>query len=131
MAAFAAEIRRLFPGCPAGRAGDIAAHAALRGSGRVGRSAAGRALTPTAVTAAVTAAVRHTDTEYDGLLMRGVPRAEARRAIAGAVAERLRDWAEPGGGGGDVEGGGGVGGEGHIVGGEGDIEGGPGPGRAV
>ncbi|MER7346827.1 DUF2293 domain-containing protein [Streptomyces aurantiacus] len=98
VAAFAAEIRRLFPGCPPGRAREIAAHAGARGSGRVGRSAAGRALTPTAVTAAVIAAVRHTDTEYDGLLMRGVPRGEARRAIAGAVAERLREWEGPGGG---------------------------------
>ncbi|EPH42996.1 hypothetical protein STRAU_3925 [Streptomyces aurantiacus JA 4570] len=50
------------------------------------------------MTAAVIAAVRHTDTEYDGLLMRGVPRGEARRAIAGAVAERLREWEGPGGG---------------------------------
>ncbi|MCF1598127.1 DUF2293 domain-containing protein, partial [Streptomyces muensis] len=29
--AFAAEIRRLFPGCPAGRAREIAAHASVRG----------------------------------------------------------------------------------------------------
>src|SRR5262249_22925300 len=43
--AFAAEILRLFPGCPAERALAIAAHASLRGSGRVGRSAEGRALT--------------------------------------------------------------------------------------
>lgn len=94
--AFAAEIRRLFPRCPADRAQEIAAHAAVRGSGRVGRSAAGRALTPTAVTAAVIASVRHTDTEYDELLMRGVPRGEARRAIAGVVAERLRGWGDGG-----------------------------------
>src|ERR1044072_7647501 len=40
--AFAREIRRLFPGCPADRAVEIAAHTSLRGSGRVGRSAAGR-----------------------------------------------------------------------------------------
>lgn len=42
--AFAAEILRLFPGCPRDRAEEIAAHASVRGSGRVGRSAAGRAL---------------------------------------------------------------------------------------
>ncbi|MCT7355236.1 DUF2293 domain-containing protein, partial [Streptomyces sp. 15-116A] len=40
--AFAAEIRRLYPGCPEERARAIAAHASVRGSGRVGRSAAGR-----------------------------------------------------------------------------------------
>ena len=48
--AFAAEIRRLFPGCPEDRARAIAAHASVRGSGRVGRSAAGRALSEGAVT---------------------------------------------------------------------------------
>ncbi|MFJ3715993.1 DUF2293 domain-containing protein [Streptomyces sp. NPDC090057] len=92
-AAFAAEIVRLFPGCPADRAGAIAAHASARGSGRVGRSAAGRALTEGAVTSAVVAAVRHVDTPYDQLLMSGVPRYEARRRIAPALAGVLREWA--------------------------------------
>ncbi|GAB2739021.1 hypothetical protein GCM10027072_37850 [Streptomyces bullii] len=90
--AFAAEIQRLFPGCPAGRARDIAAHASVRGSGRVGRSAAGRALTEGAVTSAVVASVRHLDTPYDRLLMSGVPRQEARRRIAAAVETVLRGW---------------------------------------
>ncbi len=39
-----AEILRRFPGCPRERASEIARHTALRLSGRVGRSAAGRAL---------------------------------------------------------------------------------------
>ncbi|MPY61985.1 DUF2293 domain-containing protein [Streptomyces spongiae] len=90
--AFAAEIRRLFPGCPAGRAVAIAAHASVRGSGRVGRSAAGRALSEVAVTSAVIASVRHLDTPYDELLMSGVPRHEARRRIAGVVEVTLRAW---------------------------------------
>ncbi|MEU8590304.1 DUF2293 domain-containing protein [Streptomyces sp. NPDC048664] len=89
---FAAEIRRLFPGCPPQRAHTIAAHASTRGSGRVGRSAAGRALTAQAVTAAVRASVRHTETPYDHLLMTGVPRPEARRRIADAVESVLREW---------------------------------------
>jgi hypothetical protein len=92
--AFAAEIRRLFPGCPADRARDIAAHASVRGSGRVGRSAAGRALSETAVTSAVVASVRHLDTSYDQLLMSGVPRHEARRRIAAAVETTVRAWRE-------------------------------------
>ncbi|MGW6734372.1 DUF2293 domain-containing protein [Streptomyces sp. NPDC055013] len=90
--AFAAEIRRLFPGCPADRARDIAAHASARGSGRVGRSAAGRALSEGAVAWAVMASVRHLDTAYDQLLMSGVPRHEARRRIAAAVETTLRAW---------------------------------------
>ncbi|MFB7505822.1 DUF2293 domain-containing protein [Streptomyces broussonetiae] len=92
VAAFAAEIVRLFPGCPAERARAVAAHASVRGSGRVGRSAAGRALTEGAVTSAVVAAVRHVDTPYDELLMNGVPRYEARRRIAPAVEGVLRAW---------------------------------------
>src|SRR5438132_9637652 len=42
------EIERLEPGCPRERAESIARHAGRRGSGRVGRSAAGRALDPEA-----------------------------------------------------------------------------------
>ncbi|MEV7884864.1 DUF2293 domain-containing protein [Streptomyces sp. NPDC002817] len=90
--AFAAEIRRLFPGCPAERARGIAAHASVRGSGRVGRSAAGRALSEGAVVSAVVASVRHLDTPYDQLLMSGVPRHEARRRIAAAVETALGGW---------------------------------------
>ncbi|WP_406009591.1 DUF2293 domain-containing protein [Streptomyces sp. NBC_00637] len=90
--AFAAEILRLLPGCPGDRARRIAAHASLRGSGRVGRSAAGRALSEGAVVSAVVASVRHLDTPYDRLLMNGVPRHEARRRIAADVEARLRMW---------------------------------------
>ncbi|PBC64511.1 hypothetical protein BKI49_08275 [Streptomyces sp. Tue6028] len=94
--AFAREIRRLFPGCPAARARAIAGHASVRGSGRVGRSAAGRALSEGAVTAAVRASVRHVDTSYDQLLMGGVPRHDARRRIEAVVEARLGAWREGG-----------------------------------
>jgi hypothetical protein len=42
----AQEIGQLFPGCPAERTLEIAQHAAMRGSGRVGRTAAAGRLTP-------------------------------------------------------------------------------------
>lgn len=96
--AFAAEILRLFPGCPGERARGIAAHASVRGSGRVGRSAAGRALSEGAVVSAVVASVRHLDTPYDRLLMSGVPRYEARRRIAPDVEARTRGWRDGAGG---------------------------------
>lgn len=92
-ARMAQEIGRLFPGCPPERAEAIAAHTAVRGSGRVGRSAAGRALEERALVSAVVASVRHQDTDYDELLMAGVPREEARarvRATADAVLDRWR-----------------------------------------
>jgi hypothetical protein len=94
--AFGAEIRRLFPGCPDDRARAVAAHASVRGSGRVGRSAAGRALSEGAVVSAVAASVRHVDTPYDQLLMSGVPRYEARRRISAEVEGVLREWREGG-----------------------------------
>jgi hypothetical protein len=86
------EIRRLFPRCPPGRAEAIARHTSLRGSGRVGRSAAGRSLDEEALTLAVVASVRHEDTDYDSLLMSGVSRAEARDQIRPAVDRILASW---------------------------------------
>jgi hypothetical protein len=88
----AQEIARLFPGCPADRARAIASHAAARGSGRVGRSAAGRALDPGAIELAVAAAVRHQDTRYDELLMSGLERQLARAEVRAEVARVLADW---------------------------------------
>jgi hypothetical protein len=88
-----AEIARLFPGCPAQRAEAIATHTSLRGSGRVGRSAAGRSLDEKAITLAVVASIRHEDTDYDSLLMSGVPRAVAREQIKDTIDRVLRAWA--------------------------------------
>ncbi|MEU7069137.1 DUF2293 domain-containing protein [Streptomyces narbonensis] len=87
-----AEILRLFPSCPGDRATEISEHASAKGSGRVGRTAAGRSLDQGAVTAAVRASVRHVDTPYDSLLMRGVPRHQARTRVAPAIETVLRAW---------------------------------------
>ncbi len=91
-ARMAAEILRLFPRCPATRAEEIAAHAAVRGSGRVGRSAAAQLLDPEAITLAVIASIRHRDTDYDRLLMDGVPRMDARTTIRPALDSVLESW---------------------------------------
>ncbi|RAV17006.1 DUF2293 domain-containing protein [Mycolicibacterium sp. GF69] len=89
---FAAAIREQFPGCPRGRADAIALHAAARGSGRVGRSAAARELDPDAVRLAVAASVRHIDTDYDDLLMSGVNRDTARAQVYDRVEDVLNAW---------------------------------------
>jgi hypothetical protein len=89
---FAAAIRNLFPGCPPSRADAMARHAAMRGSGRIGRSAAARTLHPDAVHLAVAASVRHVDTDYDELLMSGVDRETARRQVRQRVEDVLRAW---------------------------------------
>ncbi|GIH92943.1 DUF2293 domain-containing protein [Planobispora siamensis] len=94
-AGMAEEIVRLFPGCPPERAEEIARHAGQRGSGRVGRTAAARVLDENAVTLAVIASVRHLDTEYDRLLMSGVPRTEARDRIRADIDRVLGSWRRP------------------------------------
>jgi hypothetical protein len=91
-ARMAGEIRRMFPECPTDRAEAIARHAGTRGSGRVGRSAAGRALDEGAIRAAVAASIRHEDTDYDTLLMSGVPRITARERIRADVDAVLERW---------------------------------------
>lgn len=85
-------IAELFPGCPATEIAAIAEHTAVRGSGRVGRSEAGRNLDEKALTLAVGAAVRHNHTPYEELLASGVDRADARQQIAGKVDEVLAKW---------------------------------------
>lgn len=95
LAAFAQEIRRLFPGCSREPAESIARRATVRGGGRVGRTAAGRALDPDAVILAVTAAVRHGETDYDQLLMSGLSRTEARDRVRSEVQRILDAWRAP------------------------------------
>jgi hypothetical protein len=88
----AAKIVEMFPGCPETRAQAIADHTALRGSGRVGRSAAGRSLDEGALRRAVIASIRHEDTPYDSLLMAGVPRDQAREQIRTGIDRVLDAW---------------------------------------
>jgi hypothetical protein len=91
-ARMAERIRALYPGCPPAEARGIAAHTAARGSGRVGRSAAGRALDDHALSLAVAAWVRHRHTRYDELLMRGWERADARSEIRDDMDNMLDRW---------------------------------------
>lgn len=92
---FADAVLQLFPNCPPERAAEIGRHAGRRGSGRVGRSAAGRALDEHAITLAVVASVRHIDTGYDELLMAGVWRDDARSRVAGDIDAVLDAWRTP------------------------------------
>lgn len=69
---FARRVRELFPSCPSGMEQVVAEHACLKYSGRVGRSAAAKALDEEAVRLAVGAHVRHVKTPYDELLAGGL-----------------------------------------------------------
>ncbi|MGH3442486.1 MAG: DUF2293 domain-containing protein, partial [Nitriliruptorales bacterium] len=91
-----AEILRLFPGCGPGRAEEVARHTAIRGSGRVGRTAAAaRDLDRQAIELAVAASVRHRDTGYDELLMAGTDRRDARAEVQAEVDRILDGWRHP------------------------------------
>lgn len=89
------KIRAIFPRCPPDETRAIAEHTAMRGSGRVGRSAAGRALDLEAVSLAVVAAVRHRHTPYDELLMRGMDRTSARLLVQERIDAILVQWQSP------------------------------------
>jgi hypothetical protein len=89
---FAQCVRELFPCCPAGVERAIAQHACLKYSGRVGRSAAAKALDEQAVLLAVVAHVRHVQTGHDALLAANVDRHDARRQVRPRVDEVLTAW---------------------------------------
>lgn len=89
---FAKRIREIFPRCPEGREFKIADHACLKYSGRVGRSAGAKSFDEEAVLLAVTAHIRHRETNYDGLLARGFDRADARVQVKFKVNEVLARW---------------------------------------
>lgn len=89
---FAARVRELYPQCPAGREVAIAEHACLKYSGRVGRSAAAKSLDETAVRLAVIAHIRHTETNYDTLLIRGYDRHAAREEVEEKIEHVLNRW---------------------------------------
>ena len=89
---FAQQVRKIYPHCPKDREILIAEHACRKYSGRVGRSAAAKALDEDAVRFAVIAHVRHAETEYDQLLLRGEDRREARLQVHAKVADIVDRW---------------------------------------
>ena len=89
---FVARIRELYPGCPSGSAVEIAEHACLKFSGRIGRSAAAKNLDEEAVRLSVIAHIRHNETNYDELLSRDHDRWEAREHVRESVENVLSKW---------------------------------------
>ncbi len=92
VADFARRVRELFPRCPSGREQEIAEHACLKYSGRIGRSASAKAMDEGAVRLAVIAHIRHRETIYDKLLGKGHERSDARAMVDEAVDRVLQKW---------------------------------------
>nr|NQU90359.1 DUF2293 domain-containing protein [Bacteroidota bacterium] len=92
---FAEKIHELYPGCPNRRAKEIAEHACLKHSGRVGRSASAKEFSTKAIELAVMAHIRHTATDYDILLSKGYDRLDARFQVEDKVLDVLLTWENP------------------------------------
>jgi hypothetical protein len=86
------KLMEMFPGCPAKDAESIARHTSVRGSGRVGRSEAGRSLDEEAPRLAAIAHIRHRHTKYDQLLMQGWDRSSARHEVRDKIEEIVERW---------------------------------------
>lgn len=87
-----ARLMEIFPGCPEKDATRIARHTSERGSGRVGRSEAGRDLDEEALRLAAFAHIRHRYTNYDELLMQGMERSLARRYVQEKIESVMERW---------------------------------------
>ncbi len=91
---FTEAVLRQYPGCPPDEARTVAAHAAERGSGRIGRSAAARDFDPRAIQLAVLAHIRHKHTKYDELLMKGIERMDARVLMREQIDRVVENWSK-------------------------------------
>ncbi len=89
---FAEHIREFFPKCPAKSEVEIAEHACLKYSGRVGRSAQAKKIDEKAIRLAVIAHIRHKRTSYDNLLAKGHDRWDARDEVESEVQNVLVKW---------------------------------------
>jgi hypothetical protein len=93
MRRFAVRIRGLYPACPVARETQIAKHACLRSSRRVGRTAAAKSLSADIIQLAVIAHIRHKETDYDNLLVKLGDRQKARDTVEEKVLATLEIWA--------------------------------------
>lgn len=92
---FSTRIKELYPHCPAGKETIIAQHACQKYSGRIGRSSQAKHFSEEAIKLAVIAHIRHNETPYDELLIRGLDRREARDQVSSLVNKVLARWAKP------------------------------------
>ncbi|MDH7446477.1 DUF2293 domain-containing protein [Aquimarina sp. 2201CG14-23] len=92
IADFAMAIRERYPNCPPKRELDIAIHSCEKHSGRVGRTADAKQFDPKMIDLAVTAHIRHKETNYDAQFGKGKRKKEIRSDIQSDVSAILRKW---------------------------------------
>lgn len=89
---FASKTRDYYPSIPKGLENEIAEHACLKYSGRVGRSAEAKDFSKSAIILAARAHIRHNKTEYDSLLAAGSDRFDARSEVENDIDSILSEW---------------------------------------
>ena len=91
---FSSLIREVYPNCPLDKETEIAEHACEKHSNRVGRSASAKEFDETTVHLAVRAHIRHRETNYDNLLMKGSLKEQARKQILHQLDDVANKWQE-------------------------------------
>lgn len=89
---FAERVRKLYPYCPKHAEYQIAEHACEKYSGRVGRSADAKTLDENAIRLAVVAHIRHTETNYESLLMEDHDKDLAREMVRDQISTVISEW---------------------------------------
>lgn len=92
IANFAERIREIYPNAPNDVEFSIAFHACEKYSGRVGRSSMAKQLENEAIRRAVIAHIRHTETNYDEIILTSLNKSDARDMVSGVIQDVLKKW---------------------------------------
>ena len=90
--AFSIAIKNRYPCCPINREIEIAQHACLKHSGRVGRTANAKQFDPKMIDLAVEAHIRHTETNYDKQFGKGIRKKEIRSNLKYDILKIMGSW---------------------------------------
>ena len=90
--AFSIAIKNRYPSCPTNREIEIAQHACLKHSGRVGRTANAKQFDPKMIDLAVEAHIRHTETNYDNQFGKGIRKKEIRSNLKYDILKIMGSW---------------------------------------
>jgi len=89
---FSKIIKVHYPSCPNGRELDIAKHACLKHSGRVGRTAKAKEFDKKMIDLAVEAHIRHLETNYDNEFNKGIKKRQIRANLKYDIMKIMASW---------------------------------------
>lgn len=89
---FSKAIKNRYPNCPTNRDVEIAKHACLKHSGRVGRTANAKQFDTKMIDLAVEAHIRHAETNYDNQFGKGIGKREIRSNLKYDILKIMGSW---------------------------------------